>query len=144
MACCAAGPYVQVGVERGAGWATGDDVERTRLAMCRACPRRTRGAAGGGCEEWERHAVCPRGVAPGPTLAVRWRGRRWRGMPGPLRVWLAAATGDTAVDLPGCGCDIAAKRRLERVAAGGVDLPAWAAWVALGAGAVAAAWMAGA
>lgn len=149
MSCCEGGAYVQVRIDRDPAAEAGGsgDVERTRAAMCLACERSRPSEGGGGtraCEAWVRDRICPLGRAPGPTLAVRWRGRRWRGVPVPVRLRIAWSHGIGCERHAGCGCDLALKARVERLAAGLGAVPAWAAWVALGAGAVAAAIVAGA
>lgn len=58
---------------------------------------------------------CPRGRFPDAQGRVKWRGVLWRGLPAPWR-WRLAAGGWNPDRLAGCGCIIALKRFVIRLA----------------------------
>ena len=96
-------------------------VIQTTAGMCSACSRRD----GTVCEvsymesQWHRkQMVCPRNRFPDAAGVVTWLGVRWIGVPWPIRLWLVATAGvERPEDFSGCGCLVAAKGLVARLAA---------------------------
>lgn len=97
------------------------ELNRTRVAMCTACPwvvRNTRGhlvlcridhdgIAG--------RTSCPHRRYPDASGVLRWLGLRWYGVPAPLRWWLQERWGLLQkTTLPGCGCIVVLKNLVGR------------------------------
>lgn len=96
-------------------------VIQTTAAMCSSCSERK----GKDCDvtgittQWHRaHMQCPRRKFPDAAGVVTWMGVRWIGVPWPIRLWLVATAGvERPEDFSGCGCLVAAKGLVARLAA---------------------------
>ena len=96
-------------------------VIQATAAMCSACSRRK----GVDCDvtgiptQWHRvSGDCPRKRFPDKAGIVKWMGVKWMGVPMPIRLWLVLlGKVERPDDFTGCGCLVAAKGLLARLAA---------------------------
>lgn len=101
---------------------TTTDRRRTKEAMCWAClERRTHPGLGVGLcingEPWDKTA-CPLDRHPDDRGIVKWAGRRWYGVPFPIRTALAIAhpKHPRPSSFDGCGCVKSWKDLVARIA----------------------------
>jgi len=95
-------------------------VLQSTAGMCSACSKRAGTRCGVTGLETQHHRQsmhCPQRRFPDGSGRVRWMGVLWSGVPYPVRLWLVLlAKVERPEDFAGCGCLVAAKGLIARLA----------------------------